>query len=325
MCFDLDSAPPIPPISRRGGLARRPRPRGRRREPLRRVRRVARGAAPAPASSILPDVRGLYRFYEELALRFAERGYAAVAFDYFGRTAGAEKRGDDFEYMPHVAADDAGGRAGATSARASRTSAPRAAPPSSRSASASAAATRGSRPQSDTASPARSASTGARARATTAHPGPIQRAARDGRRRSSRSRAATTPGSRSRTRRRSTQALDRRRRRARGRDLPRRAAQLLRPQARGVRRRLRGRVEPRPRLPRALRPESAQIGSPRDADSDRAKIPEGVRVAAASRTAQHQLASQQSGARARVAIGCIAATTFAMCSSSSSPRSSAPA
>ena len=35
---------------------------------------------------ILPDVRGLYRFYEELALRFAER-YPAIAFDYFGRTA----------------------------------------------------------------------------------------------------------------------------------------------------------------------------------------------------------------------------------------------
>jgi carboxymethylenebutenolidase len=51
---------------------------------------------------ILPDVRGLYRFYEELALRFAERGYASVAIDYFGRTAGVEKRGDDFEYMPHV-------------------------------------------------------------------------------------------------------------------------------------------------------------------------------------------------------------------------------
>jgi len=28
---------------------------------------------------ILPDVRGLYRFYEELALRFAERGYPAIA------------------------------------------------------------------------------------------------------------------------------------------------------------------------------------------------------------------------------------------------------
>jgi carboxymethylenebutenolidase len=51
---------------------------------------------------ILPDVRGLYRFYEELALRFAERGHAALAIDYFGRTAGADKRGDDFEYMPHV-------------------------------------------------------------------------------------------------------------------------------------------------------------------------------------------------------------------------------
>ena len=51
---------------------------------------------------ILPDVRGLYRFYEELALRFAERGYAALALDYFGRTAGVEKRGDDFEYMEHV-------------------------------------------------------------------------------------------------------------------------------------------------------------------------------------------------------------------------------
>ena len=58
---------------------------------------------PAPTGVvILPDVRGLYRFYEELALRFAERGYAAVAIDYFGRTAGTEPRGDDFEYGPHV-------------------------------------------------------------------------------------------------------------------------------------------------------------------------------------------------------------------------------
>src|SRR5919198_1676497 len=51
---------------------------------------------------ILPDVRGLYHFYEELALRFAERGVAALAFDYFGRTAGVGKRGDDFDYMHHV-------------------------------------------------------------------------------------------------------------------------------------------------------------------------------------------------------------------------------
>jgi carboxymethylenebutenolidase len=51
---------------------------------------------------ILPDVRGLHRFYEELALRFAERGHVAIAIDYFGRSAGVSKRGDDFEYMPHV-------------------------------------------------------------------------------------------------------------------------------------------------------------------------------------------------------------------------------
>src|SRR6185295_13831318 len=51
---------------------------------------------------ILPDVRGLYRFYEELAERFAERGYPAIAIDYFGRTAGVGKRDDDFEYMAHV-------------------------------------------------------------------------------------------------------------------------------------------------------------------------------------------------------------------------------
>jgi carboxymethylenebutenolidase len=51
---------------------------------------------------VLPDVRGLYRFYEELALRFAERGYGALALDYFGRTAGVEKRGEEFEYMEHV-------------------------------------------------------------------------------------------------------------------------------------------------------------------------------------------------------------------------------
>ena len=34
-------------------------------------------------------MRGLHRFYVGLALRFAERGYEAVAIDYFGRTAEA--------------------------------------------------------------------------------------------------------------------------------------------------------------------------------------------------------------------------------------------
>ena len=48
----------------------------------------------APAIVILPDVRGLHPYYEELALRFAEHGVDALAIDCFGRTAGAEPRGD---------------------------------------------------------------------------------------------------------------------------------------------------------------------------------------------------------------------------------------
>jgi len=101
MCFDLDSSPPIPVI--RGAAV------SHRELTLQAADGndfAAFAAAPEEPASvgvvILPDVRGLYRFYEELALRFAERGYLAVAFDFFGRTAGASKRGDDFEYRPHV-------------------------------------------------------------------------------------------------------------------------------------------------------------------------------------------------------------------------------
>ncbi len=56
-----------------------------------------------PAVVILPDVRGLHPFYEELAVRFARVGYDAVAFDYFGRTAGVGKRAEEFPYQDHVA------------------------------------------------------------------------------------------------------------------------------------------------------------------------------------------------------------------------------
>jgi carboxymethylenebutenolidase len=101
MCFDLDSAPPIPVL--RGAavshddLALEGRDGNRF---------AAFMATPDEATgigvAILPDVRGLYRFYEELALRFAERGYTAIAFDYFGRTAGVDKRGEDFDYRQHT-------------------------------------------------------------------------------------------------------------------------------------------------------------------------------------------------------------------------------
>ena len=102
MCFEHDSVPPIPVIA--GAAVSHhdlvlEAPDGNR--------LAAFAATPDEPNDvgvvILPDVRGLYRFFEELALRFAERGYTAVAIDYFGRTAGVGKRDDDFPYMDHVA------------------------------------------------------------------------------------------------------------------------------------------------------------------------------------------------------------------------------
>ena len=100
MCFDTDSEPPIPHIS--GAAVSH--------EDV--VLEAADGnrfaaflAQPEEETAtgivVLPDVRGLYHFYEELALRFAERGYAALAFDYYSRTAGISTRDDDFDYVPH--------------------------------------------------------------------------------------------------------------------------------------------------------------------------------------------------------------------------------
>lgn len=101
MCFDLDSRPPITPIA--GGALDSGRlvldaADGNRFRAFR-----ARAAEPTGAGMVvLPDVRGLHPYYEELALRFAEHGVAAVALDYFGRTAGTGERDEDFDYMPHV-------------------------------------------------------------------------------------------------------------------------------------------------------------------------------------------------------------------------------
>jgi carboxymethylenebutenolidase len=101
MCFERDSTPPIPVV--RGAAVSHEELVLEAADGNRFAAFAALPEQPADVGVvILPDVRGLYRFYEELALRFAERGIAAVAFDYFGRTAGVAKRGDDFEYRPHV-------------------------------------------------------------------------------------------------------------------------------------------------------------------------------------------------------------------------------
>ena len=101
MCFELDSEPPIPAIS--GAAVSHDDLVLVAADGNRFAAFLATPDEPAAIGIvILPDVRGLYRFYEELALRFAERGFAALAFDYFGRTAGVSKRDDDFDYMQEV-------------------------------------------------------------------------------------------------------------------------------------------------------------------------------------------------------------------------------
>ncbi len=103
MCFALDSEPPIP-------VALNANVRGENlvlsaSDGTRFNAFAAHPDTLTPSATsvvILPDVRGLYRFYRDLAMRFAEAGITAVAIDFFGRTAGLTPREDDFDYMPHV-------------------------------------------------------------------------------------------------------------------------------------------------------------------------------------------------------------------------------
>jgi carboxymethylenebutenolidase len=103
MCYDGTARPPLPPISGGAGI-------GEGRDVILTAADGNRFAAHSvttdtpggPGMVILPDVRGLHGFYEELAVRFAEAGIHATAFDYFGRTAGVGKRDDDFDYMSHT-------------------------------------------------------------------------------------------------------------------------------------------------------------------------------------------------------------------------------
>lgn len=101
MCYDDQARPPVPqgPTSAAGKDIQLTAADG--------TQFMAYEAMPAaPASArvlVLPDVRGLHQFYKELALRFAEHGMAAIAIDYFGRTAGLGARDESFEFQPHVA------------------------------------------------------------------------------------------------------------------------------------------------------------------------------------------------------------------------------
>ena len=105
MCFAYDATPPdLPPgIAEGGGAVSGDDLTLTAADGVVFSAYVARPEAPNGAGIvILPDVRGLFRFYKQLADRFAVAGVTAIAIDYFGRTAGTSARDESFEFMPHV-------------------------------------------------------------------------------------------------------------------------------------------------------------------------------------------------------------------------------
>ena len=101
MCYEFDAEPPAPPV--RGGAADTEDIVLKAADGTQFAAFAARAENPNGAGMVvLPDVRGLFHFYEELAIRFAEQGINSVAIDYFGRTAGVSKRDADFGFMDHV-------------------------------------------------------------------------------------------------------------------------------------------------------------------------------------------------------------------------------
>ena len=102
MCYDADARPPLPPI--RGAALDSGDVILTSADGTQVAAHAARAAVPTGAGIVvIPDVRGLHPFYEELALRFAEAGADAIAVDYFGRTAGTGHRGPDFDFGSHIA------------------------------------------------------------------------------------------------------------------------------------------------------------------------------------------------------------------------------
>src|SRR5436190_222115 len=85
MCYDSDARPPLPPTP--GSPAVGTDLVLTATDGNRFAAYAAAPGAPAAAQVLIyPDVRGLYPFYKDLALRFASVGVAALAMDYFGRT-----------------------------------------------------------------------------------------------------------------------------------------------------------------------------------------------------------------------------------------------
>ena len=101
MCYDDQAQPPASPDA--SGQARGEELVLAASDGNRFAAYLATPEQPATAAVLIyPDVRGLFQFYKDLALRFGETGVTALAIDYFGRTAGLTGRDESFEFRPHV-------------------------------------------------------------------------------------------------------------------------------------------------------------------------------------------------------------------------------
>jgi carboxymethylenebutenolidase len=102
MCHDDDSRPPGPPVVSpvaEHGLLTLTAVDGN----VFSAYRAVPGDPNGMNVVILPDVRGLHPYYEQLAVRFAEAGFHALAIDYFGRSLGVGERGDALDWKAEIA------------------------------------------------------------------------------------------------------------------------------------------------------------------------------------------------------------------------------
>ena len=104
MCYRHDARPPVAPLA--GAAIDSERIVLRAADGARFMAFAARGErSGGPAVVVLPDLRGLAPFYEELALRLAEHGIDALVIDYFGRTTEpGSPRDEGFDAQPHAMA-----------------------------------------------------------------------------------------------------------------------------------------------------------------------------------------------------------------------------
>jgi carboxymethylenebutenolidase len=101
MCHDESSRPPELPIDRvlprlAGGAGAERLPATSADGTTFTVALAETPESTGPGVVILPDIRGVAPFYDELAERFASAGHHAIVVDYFGRTFPDFPRGDDF-------------------------------------------------------------------------------------------------------------------------------------------------------------------------------------------------------------------------------------